>query len=136
MSVVGSREYSRVTPRICMDCSVSRRVLASPLVCDDAITSATRSPAVRTAAASSTVMRGLPALRSWSSSVRDGPDRCTMKVSAPTREVIESDTEAFSPCTSDTTAMIEVTATMLPSTVRNDRSLFDQIAWRAMLAAS
>src|SRR5687768_4806915 len=27
--------------------------------------------------------------------------------------------------------MIEVTATMFPSTVRNERSLFDQIAWSA-----
>ena len=33
-------------------------------------------------------------------------------------------------------AMIDVTATMLPSTVRNDRSLLDQIACKAMLAAS
>src|SRR5688500_12330179 len=32
--------------------------------------------------------------------------------------------------------MIDVTATMFPSTVRNDRSLFDQIASRAMPAAS
>ena len=29
---------------------------------------------------------------------------------------------------SETTAMIDVTATMFPSTVRNDRSLFDQMA--------
>src|SRR6188472_2631111 len=40
------------------------------------------------------------------------------------------------PWTSDTTAMIDVTATMLPRTVRNDRSLFDQMADRAMNAAS
>src|SRR5512140_1900134 len=40
------------------------------------------------------------------------------------------------PCTSDTTAMIDVTATMFPSTVRNDRSLFAQIAPSAMRAAS
>ena len=32
------------------------------------------------------------------------------------------------PWMSDTTAMIEMTATMLPSTVRNERSLFAQIA--------
>jgi hypothetical protein len=32
--------------------------------------------------------------------------------------------------------MIDVTATMLPSTVSSDRSLFDQIACSAMLAAS
>jgi len=36
------------------------------------------------------------------------------------------------PWTSDTTAMIEVTATMFPSTVRNDRSLYSQIARSAM----
>jgi hypothetical protein len=40
------------------------------------------------------------------------------------------------PWTSDTTAMIDVTATMFPRTVRNDRSLFDQIAPSAMTAAS
>ena len=38
------------------------------------------------------------------------------------------------PWMSDTTAMIDVTATMLPSTVRNDRSLFAQIAWSAIAA--
>ncbi len=32
--------------------------------------------------------------------------------------------------------MIDVTATMFPSTVRNERSLFDQIAWRAIVADS
>src|SRR4051812_17968087 len=37
---------------------------------------------------------------------------------------------------SDTTAMIDVTATMFPSTVRNDRSLFVQMAFSAMPAAS
>ena len=40
------------------------------------------------------------------------------------------------PWTSDTTAMIDVTATMLPSTVMNDRSLLDQIACSAIVAAS
>ena len=40
------------------------------------------------------------------------------------------------PWTSDTTAMIDVTATILPSTVRNDRSLFDHIALSAIDAAS
>src|SRR4051812_17805659 len=37
---------------------------------------------------------------------------------------------------SDTTAMIEVTATMLPSTVMNERSLADQIALSAIAADS
>ena len=40
------------------------------------------------------------------------------------------------PWMSDTTAMIEVTATMLPSTVRNERSLFAQIACSAIVADS
>src|SRR5437773_12168765 len=37
---------------------------------------------------------------------------------------------------SDTTAMIDVTATMLPSTVMSDRSLDDQMASSAMRADS
>src|SRR4051794_27854104 len=37
---------------------------------------------------------------------------------------------------SDTTAMIDVTATMFPSTVRNERSLFVQIALSAIPTAS
>ena len=45
-------------------------------------------------------------------------------------------TEAFSPWMSDTTAMIDVTATMLPSTVMSDRSLAAQMALSAMPAAS
>src|SRR4029453_15850103 len=36
------------------------------------------------------------------------------------------------PWISDTTAMMEVTATMLPSTIMNDRSLFAQMADSAM----
>src|SRR4029450_11910457 len=40
------------------------------------------------------------------------------------------------PWTSDTTAMMDVTATMFPSTVRNDRSLYSQIARSAMVADS
>jgi hypothetical protein len=57
-------------------------------------------------------------------------------VSAPNSDWIASFTLAFRPWTSDTTAMIDVTATMLPSTVRSDRSLLAQIACSAMLAAS
>src|SRR3954453_21864698 len=45
-------------------------------------------------------------------------------------------TDALRPWMSDTTAMIDVTATMLPSTVMNDRSLADQIASRAIRADS
>src|SRR5689334_18954152 len=59
-----------------------------------------------------------------------------VKLSAPTSLTMASVTVTFSPCTRDTTAMIEVTATTFPSTVRNDRSLFDQIASSAMPAAS
>src|SRR5881394_386227 len=45
-------------------------------------------------------------------------------------------TEAFRPWMSDTTAMIDVTATILPSTVMNDRSFADQMASSAMRADS
>ena len=45
-------------------------------------------------------------------------------------------TDAFSPWMSDTTAMIDVTATMLPSTVMNERSLDDQMASSAISAES
>ena len=41
-------------------------------------------------------------------------------------------TVAFSPWMSDTTAMIDVTATMLPSTLMNERSLLLQMARSAM----
>ena len=36
------------------------------------------------------------------------------------------------PCSSDTTAMIDVTATMLPSTIMNERILFTQMDESAM----
>ena len=62
--------------------------------------------------------------------------RWMVKLSAPTPERMAVVTYPFIPWTSDTTAMIDVTATMLPSTVRNDRSLFDQIAPSAITAAS
>ena len=56
--------------------------------------------------------------------------------SAPAWLRIACFTEAFSPWMSDTTAMIDVTATMLPSTVMKDRSLAAQIASSAMSADS
>ena len=56
--------------------------------------------------------------------------------SAPAWLRIADLTDAFSPWISDTTAMIEVTATMLPSTVMNDRSLADQIASSAITTDS
>ncbi len=45
---------------------------------------------------------------------------------------IASDTIAFMPWMSDTTVTMDETATMLPSTVMNDRSLFAQTARSAM----
>ena len=50
--------------------------------------------------------------------------------------MMASDTMAFMPWMSVTTVTIEVTATMLPSTVMNERSLFAQIAWSAMTTES
>ena len=58
--------------------------------------------------------------------------RCTTNVSAPTRPTMAPETVAFNPWMSDTTVTIEVTATMLPSTVRNDRSLFAQMECSAI----
>ena len=60
------------------------------------------------------------------------PRRRTEKESAANSDWIASLTAAFSPWTSDTTAMIDVTATTLPTTVSSDRSLFVQIACSAM----
>ena len=62
--------------------------------------------------------------------------RWMVKLSAPTSVMIASVTYAFIPWTSDTTAMIDVTATMLPRTVRKALSLFVQIELSAMNAAS
>ena len=61
---------------------------------------------------------------------------CTLNESAPAWLRIASCTEALSPWISATTEMIDVTATMLPSTVMNDRSFAAQMAWRAMPADS
>ena len=82
------------------------------------------------------MIRGLLRTRSSSACVRITGIRWIVKLSAPTSETIALVTYSFIPWTSDTTAMIDVTATMFPSTVRNDRSLFDQIAPSAMPAAS
>jgi hypothetical protein len=56
--------------------------------------------------------------------------------SAPAWFRIASCTDAFRPRMSDTTATIDATATMLPSTVMSDRSLEAQIAATAIHAAS
>ena len=103
---------------------------------DSAITRRTLGLRLRIAAASSSVIRGLLACFWKSSSDNEIPNCCTEKVSTPMPDWIASFTLALSPCTSDTTAMIDVTATMLPRTVRNERSLLAQMADRAIDAAS
>ena len=68
-------------------------------------------------------MRGLSRTLSNSSSLRVIGNCWMLNESAPAWLRIACLTDAFSPWISDTTAMIDVTATMLPSTVMNDRSL-------------
>ena len=55
-----------------------------------------------------------------------------MNESAPTSLTMAFDTIAFMPWISETTVTIDVTATMLPSTVMNDRSLLAQMACSAI----
>ena len=81
-------------------------------------------------------MRGFARIRSNSSSLKAIGNCWTLNESAPAWLRMASWTAALSPWISDTTAMIDVTATMLPSTVMNDRSLAAQIAASAMPAAS
>src|SRR5215510_16295415 len=88
------------------------------------------------ARASFSEMRGLFRTLSNSSSLRVIGNCSMLNESAPAWLRIACLTEALSPWISDTTAMIDVTATMLPSTVMNDRSLADQIASRAIAADS
>ena len=52
--------------------------------------------------------------------------------SAPTSLTIAVETIEFMPWISVTTVTIDVTATTLPSTVMNERSLFAQMACSAM----
>src|SRR5882757_3376129 len=85
---------------------------------------------------SSSVMRGLARTLSNSSSLRVIGNCWILNESAPAWLRIADLTDAFSPWINDTTAMIEVTATMLPRTVMNDRSLADQIASSAIIADS
>ena len=89
-----------------------------------------------TASASCRVMRGFDCTRSHSSSLRTMPNCWTMNESAPASLRMACLTDALRPWISDTTAMIDITATMLPSTVMSDRSLAPQMALRAMPAAS
>src|SRR5436309_13846390 len=93
-------------------------------------------PYRRIARKSCSEMRGLARTLSNSSSLRVMGNCWTLKASAPASFRIACLTDAFRPWMSDTTAMIDVTATMLPSTVMNDRSLDDQIASSAMSADS
>ena len=84
-------------------------------------------PKRSTARASSRVMRGLLRWRSTSSWLRAMPVRRMVNESAPRSETMASDTAPFTPWMRATTAMIDDTATMLPSSVRSERSLLDQI---------
>src|SRR4051794_18998370 len=85
---------------------------------------------------SSSVIRGLPRTFSNSSSLRVIGNCWMLNESAPAWLRIACLTDAFRPWMSDTTAMIDVTATMLPSTVMNERSFADQMASSAMSADS
>src|SRR5215831_9265932 len=81
-------------------------------------------------------MRGFERTLSKSSSLRVIGNCSTAKESAPAWLRIACLTDAFRPWMSDTTAIIDVTATILPSTVMNDRSFAAQIASSAMRADS
>src|SRR5215510_16494197 len=108
-----------------------------PRPVESAITAAIRFELYRRIARmSSREMRGLLRTLSNSSSLRVIGNCWMLNESAPAWLRMASLTDAFSPWISDTTAMIDVTATMLPSTVMNDRSLEDQIASSAMSADS
>jgi hypothetical protein len=88
------------------------------------------------ASASSMVMRGLLRARSMSSSLVTMPMRSTVNESAPVRDSTASATAAFMPWISDTTVMMDDTATMLPSSVSSERSLFAQMEASASLIDS
>src|SRR5215510_11536278 len=108
-----------------------------PRPVESAITAAIRFELYRRIARmSSREMRGLLRTLSNSSSLRVIGNCWMLNESAPAWLRMASLTDALSPWINDTTAMIDVTATMLPSTVMNDRSLEDQIASRAMSADS
>src|SRR5262249_11590120 len=102
----------------------------------DAMTAPARSAYRCTARASVSEIRGLFRTLSNSSSLRVIGNCSMLNESAPAWLRIACLTEALSPWISDTTAMIDVTATMLPSTVLNDGSLADEIAARAIAADS
>src|SRR5947208_15591824 len=85
---------------------------------------------------SSSETRGFERTLSNSSSLRVIGNCWMLNESAPAWLRIACFTEALRPWISDTTGMIDVTATMLPSTVMNDRSLADAIASSAIRADS
>ncbi len=96
------------------------------------ITDVTSGLNARMASASSIVRIGLLRVRSSSSSLRIGGWRWIVNESAPTSLMIAVETMAFMPWISVTTVTMDVTATMFPSTVMNERSLFAQMAPSAM----
>ena len=95
--------------------------------CASAMTERMAGLKLRMASASGSVMSGLARTRSMSSSVRVNGTRSIVNASAPTWLTIAFDTIAFIPWMSETTVTIDVTATMLPSTVITERSLLPQI---------
>src|SRR5262245_22603158 len=88
----------------------------------------------RMARTSASVSRGLLRTRSASSSLLVTGNCWIPNESAPAWARIADLTDALSPWMSETTAMIAVTATMLPSTVMKERSFALQIATMAILA--
>ena len=79
------------------------------------------------ACASSIVTSGLLRWRSKSSSFCVMPMRWMVNESAPRSDTMASVTAPLTPVISATTVMIDDTATMLPSSVSSERSLFAQI---------
>ena len=124
--------YSADTPRTLTLSSSFSWKATCPGRLLSAITDRTSGLNFRMASASLRVIRGLLRTFSKSSSLRVTPKRSTTKESAPTSDTIASVTVAFRPWMSDTTAMIDVTATILPSTLMNERSLLLQMARSAM----
>ena len=100
------------------------------------MTAAISLPYRRIARASWMLIRGLPRTFSNSSSLRATGNCWMLKESAPAWLRMASVTDAFSPWMIETTAMIDVTATMLPRTVMTERSFAAQMASSAIRADS
>ena len=100
------------------------------------MTAATLGANRRMASASSSVTRGLFRVRSRSSSLVMIPRRSTRNASALTSDKMTSVTSAVMPWISETSVMIEATATTLPRMVRTERSLLAQIAPSAIRTIS